>query len=645
MRRRIVALIGLLSLLVPAFSANVRWLTPSQGPFLWRSINQTPDAIYLPSGGAILKSPNGREWTLHYQPTQSLLLSIAQSPDKRLAVGSAPNPPDSAGSYSFFISTNGTDFNFLKTAPSTFYQIVYGNGRFVASGFDLWRSEDGLTWRPATQVPSSTVYPMGDLIFAGGKFLQATHSGVYVSTDGVNWSNSGVEGGLVDYWNGLYVVVGNSVEINHIAFSNDAQTWQTQLFSSPEYPSAMAIGNPGIVVVGYSPGPGSPFGVFSADHTNWVRFTLPFTNRPWDLKYVNGQYLMICYGGLIANSTDGTNWTTNLSAPSVRMTATAQSEDRLIGVGADIDGNGAGLWSSNGVSWHALDLKASWYLTDIAYQSGVFVASGLNGQIVVSTNAGNQWIKIPPLTKQNLWGVTATPRGFVAAGERAMLLSTNGLAWDFLPLGSYSNYTFSPIAFGNNVYAVAASDEFLRPSFFVSKDLASWTVIPGQYGRIKFGNGRFVSAGGYVSTDGINWVRGNGPSLLLQLSFSDGWFCGATGSQNWYDPAHGYVSVDGLHWHHVYDLPALGIVPEYHFGKLLGMATFGIAEIDNFAFVDLNQNADGSLGFQRMHPANLSSHIESSPDFVSWSAADPPFSASSSVRSGFFRLRLDKAQK
>jgi hypothetical protein len=641
-----IMLFGLFSAGISAFSADLTWRNPSCGPFLWREISQTRDAIYLPSTGAVLKSKDGRDWTLHYQPTQSGLLSIAQSPDKLLAVGAAPDPADSAGSYSIFISTNGTDFNFLKKAPSPVYQIAYGNGRFVASAFELMYSDDGLIWHRTSQVPSNIVYPMGDLIFAGGKFLQATHSGVYVSDDGVNWSQSGAEGGLIDYWNGIYVVLGNNVENNRISFSNDARTWRTQAFASPEYPTVMAIGTPGIVVVGYSPGSGPPFGSFSADYTNWVRFTLPFINRPGDLKYANGQYLMIGYAGLIAQSSDGTNWTSNISVPPVRMMAAVKGGDRVIGAGFDLNYDGTGLWSSNGVAWHPLDLKADWYLTDIAYQNGAFVAVGLNGQIVVSTNAGEQWIKIPPLTNANLGGVTATPRGFIATGQRAMLLSTNGLEWDFLPLGSYSNYAFSPVAFGNDVYVVAGSDEFLRPAVFVSKDLKDWTVIRQQYGRIKFGNGRFVAEGGYVSTDGINWVRVNAPPRLLQLSFSDGWFCAVTGGENWYDQTHGYVSVDGLHWHHVYDLAALGIMPQYRFGRLLAMATFGVAEIDNFGFLDVNQNSDGSIGLQRIHPANMESQIESSTDFMSWSEVDQPLPVPlPSNENQFFRLKLEVFQK
>src|SRR4051812_19732119 len=196
MRLKIVALFGLVSAAVSGFSADVTWHNPPYGPFLWRSISQTRNAIYLPTGGAVLKSTNGHDWSLHYQPTQSILMSIAESPDKLLAVGPAPaDPLDSGGSYSFFISTNGIDFNFLKKAPSPAYRIAYGNGRFVASAFELMYSDDGLTWRTTSQVPSNTAFPMGDLIFAGGKFLQATHSGVYVSDDGVNWSQAGAEGG------------------------------------------------------------------------------------------------------------------------------------------------------------------------------------------------------------------------------------------------------------------------------------------------------------------------------------------------------------------------------------------------------------------------------------------------------------------
>src|SRR5215212_8728922 len=87
------ALLALICWTVVVYPADLVWHNPSHGPFFWREISVTADSFYIPSAGAILKSTNARDWSLHYQATTARLFSIAQSQDKLLAVAdNADNP-------------------------------------------------------------------------------------------------------------------------------------------------------------------------------------------------------------------------------------------------------------------------------------------------------------------------------------------------------------------------------------------------------------------------------------------------------------------------------------------------------------------------------------------------------------------------
>jgi hypothetical protein len=77
-----------------AYSADIIWRNPTHGSYLWREISATPDAFYVPGLAAILKSTNGHDWKLNYQATRGDFLSIAQSPEKLIAVGGNWDHPD-----------------------------------------------------------------------------------------------------------------------------------------------------------------------------------------------------------------------------------------------------------------------------------------------------------------------------------------------------------------------------------------------------------------------------------------------------------------------------------------------------------------------------------------------------------------------
>jgi len=638
-------LLSLLCAVVPVFSSEVIWQNPPQGAFPWWGISQTRDAIYLAAGSAVSRSVDGHDWTLHYEPDQAIYFSIAQSPDKILAAANTPVWEGIGISQvpTLYIATNGVDFKRWIDPPrdAYMYSLVYGKGRFVGSGFKVWSSDDGVDWRQATGAPSSFVYRMGQLIFEGGRFVQAADDGTYVSEDGVAWSRTGPGSKLLSYYDGTYVAVGPGL----IAFSSDAHTWSTQTLARPNYPDVMAIGASGIVVVGDSRSQTGIDARFSPDRTNWVKFTLPFVNEPSEMKDINGEYLMVGDGGLIAHSTDGTNWTSNISVRPARVLAAVKGGDRVIGVGLEgLMATGGGLWSTDGTTWQTLNLSAPRSFLDICYGDGRFVAVGHEGQLAVSTNGGNDWIQTHMPGSNTLSGVTASPRGFIMSGRQTLMLSPDGLSWEPVVLSGTNYYSYGKVVYGNGIYLLPAARDYGAMDLYRSEDLKTWTLvaIPTRaFSTFVFGNGRFVTASGYSSIDGVHWEKGDAPSLAW-IGFSEGMFCGMTGGGNWYDRDKGYVSADGLHWHEIYDMPHLGFTTWHFFGRFFGFAgSGGILEADNFGFVDAGKKPDGSLELLRVHPAKFNSRVETSTDMKSWTTTEESLATGDLRR--FFRLRLEDA--
>src|SRR5688572_1347076 len=104
MRYKAAVLFAFLIHSAPVFSADLIWRNPSHGPFFWNELSVTPGGYYLPSQGVVLKSTNAHDWTLHYQPTPAILFSIAQSPEKILAVGGNWDHPQANPAHpSFYI--------------------------------------------------------------------------------------------------------------------------------------------------------------------------------------------------------------------------------------------------------------------------------------------------------------------------------------------------------------------------------------------------------------------------------------------------------------------------------------------------------------------------------------------------------------
>lgn len=87
-------------------------------------------------------------------------------------------------------SDNGTDWTYKeqKTVFTWSGNVVYGNGKFVTSGTDVFYSSNGNSW---TKV--DTEYAFSDIIFANNQFIAVGNDQIGTSTDGITWTVQEIE--------------------------------------------------------------------------------------------------------------------------------------------------------------------------------------------------------------------------------------------------------------------------------------------------------------------------------------------------------------------------------------------------------------------------------------------------------------------
>jgi hypothetical protein len=167
----------------------------------------------------ILSSPNGTNWTLHYEGDATVATSVQFTQvifagGKFVAVASKGQ---------VFTSANGTDWT-PGAMPATVKMFVsgvtYGNNLYVASGetdgyYCIATSPDAITW---TRRYISVGWGFKAIGFINGRFVAGNISELFTSPDGITWtklanvtfkySNTAIAG--IKVVNGRLFVFGNS---------------------------------------------------------------------------------------------------------------------------------------------------------------------------------------------------------------------------------------------------------------------------------------------------------------------------------------------------------------------------------------------------------------------------------------------------
>jgi hypothetical protein len=247
----------------------------------------------------------------------------------------------------------------------------------------------------------------------------------------------------------------------------------------------------------------------SSSAVTWTQRTFVFSNPPFFLGYVNGEFLASTSSNQLARSATGTTWTSVTSPPS--------SYAKCITFGAGIYVAGRNLTGVNGIStatvlgtWTTRNSNVAQSLNAIVFGNGLFVAGGVQGVMTTSPD-GTTW--------------TSRTSGFAGA-------------------------TINGLAYGNGVY-VAVGDSGIITS---STDGITWTqrfsIVNTSFRAVVFDGVKFVAAaqtspGGLsaVSSDGITWTTGSATQALWSLADGGGLLIAAASATNIIS-----VSTDGLNW-------------------------------------------------------------------------------------------------
>jgi hypothetical protein len=212
-------------------------------------------------------------------------------------------------------------------------------------------------------------------------------------------------------------------------------------------------------------------------------------------------------------------------------------------------------YSSDGETWAFINapstsVQANW--KDIIYANGKFVtignATGSGGEkyCAVSTDGINWTVGDLP-TGGTPYSLAYGNGRYVMVGSNTVsAYSTDGLNWTRVLLPS--SCQAMKVAFGNGMFVAP------NPNGYVcaySTDGSSWTmgdIVAGEFSRIVFGNGRFVSVGNnaiHYSDDGVNWTFVTSPITAnwYALAYGEGYYVALGYNKSTY-----IYSTDGITW-------------------------------------------------------------------------------------------------
>jgi len=319
----------------------------------------------------------------------------------------------------------------------------------------------------------------------------------------------------------------------------DRWNWRTPLPQGSTL-RAVAYGNTGFVAVGEA---GTILS--STDGVNW---SPQISDSATDLNavtYGGGRFVAVGYPGETVISADGVHWNgfpqTNL------LLGITCSSNLFVAVGT----SGRIVTSPDGVTWSPQASGLGGTLNAVTYANGKFIAVGEAGVVLSSPN-GTNWSQAAAVTAKALYAVTSGQGLTVAAGESTTILtSSDGVTWTN---GILNSQTIRAAAFGNGKFIVTQQTLYARTSTnaidWILHSIGPVDKAGNQfilYGTA-FGNGRFVTVGsaGVIvsSTNGINWIRhGSGiPASLYAVTHGGGRFI-AVGFENAV-----YTSGDGVAW-------------------------------------------------------------------------------------------------
>jgi hypothetical protein len=311
----------------------------------------------------------------------------------------------------------------------------------------------GYTLPPSTQL-RAVAYGNGTYVMAGDyddtSVTTSTGSVLFLtSPDGSTWTVqpaiNNIEIVGIAFGSSLFVAVGRTPGKTHtsgvVLTSGDGVHWTQQNSFDVEF-NSVVYGAGTFVLIGYNDN------YTSTDGVNWTPISKQYAGALYE-------YFQLLYTGSVfadfnetqfASSPNGAVWQTadmgvidwskylNIF-PEVGVTGAVYGDNRYVAVGAYYSNTpGPGSYpivitSPDGVKWTMTKLDVSCQLEKIAFGNGIFVATGLDGDILTSSS-GLAWTVRDTGTKFAYGPVSFCNNEFVAMGDGgAIATSPDGVHW------------------------------------------------------------------------------------------------------------------------------------------------------------------------------------------------------------------------
>lgn len=264
-------------------------------------------------------------------------------------------------------------------ADSMWWNVIYGNGKFVAVARDSTNgaySMDGITWTEML-MPASRDWK--SVTYGNDKFVavaSGSANGAY-STDGINWTEMTLPASKswqsVTYGDGKYVAVASDTS-DKGAYSTDGITWTQMSMSTSQSWQSVTYGDGKFVAVAYN----SKKGAYSTDGITWTEMTLT-AGHNWRITYGNDKFVAVAVDWKDgAYSTDGITWTKMFMPESKFWSSVTYGDGKFVAVASD---SNKVAYSTDGINWTGMSMPAGHNGVSVAYGDGKFVvvSSGANG--------------------------------------------------------------------------------------------------------------------------------------------------------------------------------------------------------------------------------------------------------------------------
>jgi hypothetical protein len=415
----------------------------------------------------------------------------------------------------FATSPTGVKWDLAGIGTNAFVAAsAFGTNTFVvASSKGVFLSTDGHNWSKAATVLNN----LGDLAFGNGLFVGVgvgSGSTVSHSPNGSFWLNQSVGAGSsifnrVSFVNGRFFIFGsdNTLHPQYFLFtSTDGVSWAGPVSLNTNGIQKVVYGN-GIYVslnqVSTTSGFWSEFRT-STDGTNWSAPN-QFTNHLFtDAVFVSGQFEVLDEVGCFLLSSDGTNWTEQ-TVPTL-FTGVKIVWDGSLYVVSGVFGRI--VTSTDGINWTNRTTGPQNSLVSITHSGGLFVAAGGNlvpgggdaysSSTVATSVDGRNWVEVDSGTSNDLVAVTGAGGRFVAVGTNGTIVSSaDGTNWSTV-VSPTTNMLWGVTCGGGKFVAVGGTANV--GTIITSADSLNWTlfdptVIFSPLYAITYAQGQFVAVG------------------------------------------------------------------------------------------------------------------------------------------------------